>query len=215
MRRIVMFNHLTADGYFADSDGRVDWAVQDEEQMKDAMTSSGNFDTVLFGRRTYELFESYWPGVAQRISRSPNPELEMSDSFVSMARFLDNANKIIFSTTLHSPKWRNSRIIREINPTEVMALKNAKGNDIIMFGSGTVVTKLTELGLIDEYQFIVNPVFLGSGRSLLNGLPSRMGLELLESKRYPLGSVMLRYRLGQSPPRAPTGGPHERPRDSV
>ena len=208
MRKIVMFNHVTADGFFADAEGRIDWAVQDEALNKDAMASGGNFDTVLFGRRTYEMFESYWPGVAEKIAKSPNPEREMPESFIAMARFLDDANKTVFSTTMETPRWRNTRVIRAIDPAEVLALKEMPGHDMIMFGSGTVATRLTELKLIDEYQLVVNPVFLGAGRPLLKGLPSRIGLELVGSKSYPLGSVLLRYRPGKGTVGPGSVGPH-------
>ncbi len=110
-----------------------------------------------------------------------------------MARFLDEAKKIVFSKTLREPTWRHTRVFHELNPSTVESLKREPGKDIIMFGSGTIVSQLTQLGLIDNYDFVVNPLLLGAGRKLLDAVAARSRLRLVDSKGYPTGTVILRY----------------------
>lgn len=89
--------------------------------------------------------------------------------------------------------WEPSRLLRELDPREIEAMKAQPGEDLIVFGSGSIVSELTRHGLIDEYQFAVCPVLLGSGRSLVRGVSKRLALDLPEAKRLPSGDVILRY----------------------
>ena len=89
--------------------------------------------------------------------------------------------------------WRNSRLLRELDPRAIETMKRQPGKDLIIFGSGSIVSQLTQYGLIDEYQFVVCPILLGSGQPLLSGVSKRLRLDLLEAKPLPSGDVMLRY----------------------
>src|SRR2546430_1249723 len=110
-RRIVMFNWLTTDGYFAAPDGNLDWVVPDEEQARSAAESISGTDTVLFGRRTYELFASFWPMVADDSSTAPDPHHpgERTREHKIIAKALNEMTKIVFSRTLKDVTWKNSR----------------------------------------------------------------------------------------------------------
>ena len=110
-----------------------------------------------------------------------------------MATMLNEATKLVFSRTLKSVTWKNSRLVRELEPREIEAMKKQPGKDMIVFGSGSVVSQLTQHGLIDEYQFVVTPVLLGSGRSLISGVPTASKIDLLEARPQRSGNVMLRY----------------------
>jgi dihydrofolate reductase len=101
--------------------------------------------------------------------------------------------KLVFSRTLKDATWRNSRLLRKLDPREIETIKRQPGKDMIIFGSGSVVSQLTQQGLIDEYQFAVCPILLGSGRPLLSDVSKRLRLALLEAKALPSGDVMLRY----------------------
>ena len=199
-RRIVMFNWVSADGYFVGPDGSLEWVVPDEDQAKAAAKSIPGFDTVLFGRRTYELFEGFWrhalddsPTVAD-----PHDPGRRSPEHRVIATALNEMTKLVFSRTLKDVTWRNSRLLREFDPREIETMKRQPGKDMIVFGSGSIVSQLTEAGLIDEYQLAVCPVFLGSGRPLLSGVSKSVKLELLEAKAYPSGDVLLRYARANS-----------------
>ena len=101
--------------------------------------------------------------------------------------------KLVFSRSLKDVTWRNSRLLRELDPREIETMKGQPGKDMIVFGSGSIVSQLTQHGLIDEYQFVVCPILLGSGRPLLSDVSKSVRLDLLEAKAYPSGDVMLRY----------------------
>jgi len=195
-RRIVMFNWVTADGYFAGTDGNLDWVVPDQEQAKAAAAEITNFDTVLFGRRTYEVFEAFWrQAVVDASGTVPDPHHpgRRSPEHGAIAMALNRMAKIVFSRSMKDASWENSRLLRELDPRGIAAMKAQPGKDLIIFGSGSIVSQLTEHGLIDEYQFAVCPVLLGSGQPLLRGLSKRLRLNLLEAKPLPSGDVILRY----------------------
>lgn len=195
MRRIVMFNNVTADGYFASADGRLDWVAQDEEVGKASADAGPGFDTVLFGRRTYDMFESFWPHALDdaKTAADPHQPGHRSSAMRDHAIFLNEANKIVFSRTRKDVTWTNSRLVREFDPREIEAMKRQPGKDIIIFGSGTIVSQLTKHRLVDEYQIVVGPVVLGAGKVLFSGLPDPVKLQTLEARSFRSGNVMLRY----------------------
>jgi dihydrofolate reductase len=195
MRRIVTFNNVSADGYFARPDGNLDWVVPDDEIYRTAAERMPGADTILFGRRTYELFEGFWRHAVDDSATAPDPHGagRRSGSIRDQAIWINEATKVVFSRTLKDVTWRNSRLLRELDPREIEAMKSQPGKDMIVFGSGSVVTQLAQHDLIDEYQFVVGPTLLGSGRSLLSGVSKSLRLDLLEATEYQSGNVMLRY----------------------
>lgn len=195
MRQILMFNHVTVDGYFAGSDGNLNWVVPDDEIDRAAVQWIPDIDTILLGRRTYELFEAYWPHALDdsATAADPHDSTRRSSTLRDMAVWINEANKLVFSRTLKKVTWKNTRIVSEIDPRAIQGMKREQGRDMIVFGSGSVVSALTKHGLIEEYQFVVNPVLLGEGRRLLEGVSNGAKLELRESKQYPSGNVVLRY----------------------
>jgi len=194
MRRIVMFNRVSADGFFAAADGNLDWIVRDPEVDRHGASGIPRTDTVILGRRTYEQFASFWPHVLNAPAPvDPHGPGGFSPELHAFARALTDMTKLVFSTKLKNVTWENSRLQRDIDPHAIEAMKRQPGKDMIIFGSGSIVTQLTRHGLIDEYQLIVNPVLLGSGQPLLAGLTGTAALELLEARRFPSGNVMLRY----------------------
>jgi dihydrofolate reductase len=200
MRRIVMWNRVTADGYFAGPEGGLEWVVPDPEldrSAADAIEGDG-VDALLLGRRTYEMFESFWPHALKNESGYPDPHdpgrvLRLSPEMRAMAVMLNKATKFVFSRTLKKATWENSRILRAVDPKAIRAMKRETGKDIMIFGSGSIVSRLTEHRLIDEYQFVVNPVLLGKGQPLLREVSTKVPLTLEETKKYPSGIVLLRY----------------------
>ena len=195
MRSIVMFNRVSAEGSFSGHDGGLDWVVPEPEIDRLGVAGMGDTDTVLFGRRTYEMFSSFWPGVYENPDAAQNPHGPggASPELRAMATWLHHANKLVFTRTLRKASWHNSHILGEFSLDSVENLKRDSGKTIIVFGSGSIVSLLSEHALIDEYRLIVTPVLLGNGKPLIQGVPSRVALQLLEAKAYPSGNVMLRY----------------------
>jgi dihydrofolate reductase len=192
----VTFSWVSADGYFAGPDGNLDWVVPDQEQARAAAAGISDFDTVLFGRRTYELFERFWRHVVVDESGTipdPHDAQRRSPEHGAIAVALNRMTKIVFSRSMKDATWSNARLVRELDPREIERMKAQRGNDLIIFGSGSIVSQLTRHGLIDEYQFAVCPVLLGSGRSLVRDASTPLRLDLLEARTLPSGDVLLRY----------------------
>ena len=195
MRRIIAFEHLSADGYFASGDGKLDWTVPDEELDRMGAGNAGGADMILFGRRTYEMFESFWPKVVSDAPTAPDPHAEgrATAEARAMGEWINAATKWVFSRTRKEVSWNNSHLRREIDAREIEALKRGPGKDIMVFGSGSVVSRLTELGLVDAYDLIVAPVLLGRGRPLVDGLSGNHRLKLAEAHPFRSGNVLLHY----------------------
>jgi len=195
MRRIIVFDHLSADGYFATEDGKLDWVVPDEELTQSNLRNMAEADTILFGRRTYEMFESFWPKAIadHRGAEDPNAKGRRSESTQKVGEWINNAAKIVFSRTRKDVTWQGSRMIREFRVADIEALKHTAGRNMLLLGSGELTRLMARNGLIDEYQFGVVPVILGKGRKLLDDLDGPRRLTLVESPKFPTGTVLLRY----------------------
>jgi dihydrofolate reductase len=177
-----MFNLVSLDGFFAGQNGEIDWHNVDEEFNQAAVEMIGQFDTILFGRVTYELFEGYWPNAAL------DPMTSKEDRII--AGKINEMTKIVFSKTLKKVTWNNSRLIHDNIEAEVRTLKQEKGRDMVIYGSGTIVQQLSHAGLIDEYQFMVNPVVLGNGKALFKDM---IRLKLVRTRPFKGGNVLLVY----------------------
>ena len=193
MRRIVVFDRVTADGYFAGPDGNLGWVVPDQEIDKAGAKEIPEFDTILFGRRTYEQFESFWPNALDDSATAPDPHGDgrRTREIRDMASWINEATKLVFSRTLKDVKWRNSRLLHELDPREIEALKRQPGKNIIVFGSGSIVSQLTQHGLIDEYHIYLHPVVVGSGPPFFAG--PRPPLRLAASKQIDADVLRLTY----------------------
>jgi dihydrofolate reductase len=197
MRRIVAYNNVSADGYFSAPDGNLNWVNHDPEIERanaDASQQHGP-GTLLFGRRTYEQFESFWPHVLSDSPTAPDPHRpgRVSPEMKAFAESINEATKIVWSKSRKDFTWKNTRHLREFDAREVERLKQDAGTDMMIFGSGSIASQLTEHGLIDEYQFIVSPLLLGSGKSLIRDVAKSLKLNLIDSSSYKSGNVMLRY----------------------
>lgn len=185
MRKVIVFNSVSLDSYYTGPGGEIGWMIHDPELDK-AAHQIMNPDTILFGKETYQMFESYWPQVAD------NPDVP--EGIRNMAVELNQMTKVVFSSTLQEVTWVNSVLFPGGLTAEVQRLKGSSGGDITIFGSGSIVRQLAEEGLIDEYLLGVMPVLLGGGRTFY-AENKEMGLELLEQKSFPSGIVLLHYKV--------------------
>jgi dihydrofolate reductase len=185
MRKIIVFNRVSIDGFFAGPNGEShEWFINDPKVDK-AAHEMMNPDTILFGRETYEIFEDFWPG--QLKDKDAPKELK------NTARELNGMTKLVFSRRLKKVSWENSELMHGDLIKEVKKLKHGKGADIVIFGSGTIIQQLTEEKLIDEYLLVVTPVVLGTGISFFKNV-RKFDLELFKTKSFKSGNVMLHYR---------------------
>ena len=181
MRKLIYAINITLDGCCDHTKQMVD-----EEALQHHALLLRDADLLVYGRKTHQLMVPYWPDVAKNPSET-KADIEFAKMFVSK-------NKIVFSRSLESADDKNTKIVRSNLRDEMLRLKQEQGK-YILAGGVDIPSQLIELGLIDEYRFIVTPIIAGEGRRLLEGvsLPQKLQLKLVESKIFPSGCVALRY----------------------
>lgn len=185
MKKIIAAEWLSLDGFMAGPNGETDWFGWDEEIEQYAKESQSKSDTLLFGRTTYDLMVSYWP----------TPAASAENKIIT--DFMNNTPKIVFSKTLEKVEWKNSTLVNQIDPEEIKKIKQKEGKYIMIFGSGSIVSQLMKLELIDEYEIFVNPIVLGNGKPLFQNVEERSKLKLLNAKTFKSGVVLLNFQAGK------------------
>lgn len=178
MRRVVVSNVMSLDGFFEGPNKELDWIIVDEEFFSYANDMLRSADTLLFGRTTYLHMAGYWPSA---------PKDEIADH-------MNNLAKVVFSGTLDKAEWNNSRLVNTDPAEEVLQLRLQPGKDIVILGSATLASFLLQRGLIDEYRVILNPVLIGAGNPLFKGIKQTLRLKLQQTKLFATGVVVLYYQ---------------------
>jgi dihydrofolate reductase len=184
MRKLVVFNHVSLDGYFVDENGDMSWAKAhhvDAEWNAFVEENASGGGTLLFGRITYELMVSFWPTPLA------------SESMPLVAERMNNLPKVVFSTTLEKASWNNTKLVSGDLVAEVQNMKKERGSDMLIMGSGTVISQLAPEGVIDAYQIVVNPIVLGKGRTMFEGVNRKLNLKLTKTRAFGNGNVFLSY----------------------
>ena len=183
MRKLTVFNHVSLDGYIQDAQGDMSWAHVGSDPEWDAFVE-GNArggGVLIFGRVTYDLMTRYWP----------TEMAQQNDPVV--AERMNAAEKIVFSRRLKKAAWANTRVISEDPVAAMRRLKEEDGEDMAMFGSGTIIAQLAPAGVIDTYQIVVKPLILGSGRTMFEGVRQPIPLRLTQTRSFDNGNVVLWY----------------------
>jgi dihydrofolate reductase len=186
MRKIITTTWVTLDGFIAGPNEEMDWVIVDEEMGKYEYDMVSSADTLLLGRTTYQSFAGSWPYVPDSPTADPGEK--------EYARKVNAMRKIVFSRTLPTVDWNNSILLKEVLPEAITKLKHEAGRDMLIYGSASIVQALTNHGLIDEYQILVHPVVLGSGKPLFQDIRERRKLQLVKTKTFPSGVVGLYYQ---------------------
>jgi len=180
MRRLIVSNLMSLDGFFEGPNKEFNWFTPDEEFFNYAKEMLRSVDTILFGRTTYEHMANYWPSA---------PRDEIADA-------MNGLKKIVFSSTLEKAEWNNTALIRGDIAEEVAKLKTMPGKDIVILGSAMLASFLLEEGLIDEYRVIMAPLLLGAGNPLFKNIQQRIRLKLEETRLLRSGVIVLYYHKG-------------------
>lgn len=177
LRRIVLDLAVSLDGFIEDIHGETDWCVMDEDMNFATFLSS--IDTILYGRKSYDLWGKYIPG-----NEASDIEREIWES-------VHSKKKYVFSKTL--TQIDNNVVIKDNIVEEVNKLKKESGKDIWLYGGTSLITTFMNLGLVDEYRLSVHPVILGAGRPLFVDIKQRQELKLVDTRRFSSGVVQLCY----------------------
>ena len=182
MRKLIVSNLATVDGFFAGPNREIDWFIVDKEFISYSEKMLNSADLLLFGRITYQVMVSYW-STQHAITNDP-----------VVAERMNNLAKIVFSKTLQGVEWNNTKLATQCTIEEIETLKQQPGKDIVVLGSAQIASALTQLGLVDEYRIILNPLILGAGKPLFGGIDGRLPLQLLRSATHKSGNLILYYR---------------------
>ncbi|MEK3685332.1 dihydrofolate reductase family protein [Paenibacillus sp. FSL R10-2736] len=187
MRKLVLFMHVSLDGYASDSNGGLDWIPYNEELEKYAEEVVTEVGSPVYGRTTYRMMESYWPSVLD------DPNASRHD--MEHAKWLQDVKKIVISGSMDIVEWNNTMLIKDNIAEEIRVLKEQPGNNLVIFGSPGAAKTLLELGLIDEFLLTICPVILGSGKSAFHDDGEKIRLKLLSSRTLKSGIIAARYEL--------------------
>jgi len=185
MRKLAVFNMVSLDGFFVDSKGDMSWAHKNDAEWNAFVNENASGNGVLvFGRITYELMASYWP-TPMALENSP-----------VVAKGMNDMPKIVFSQTLDKASWSNTKLVKGDLATEMRKLKKEPGADMVILGSGSIVSQLAQQNLIDEYQIALSPIVLGRGRTMFEGVKEKLNLKLTKSRTFGNGTVFVCYQPG-------------------
>lgn len=183
MRRIIVSINVTPDGFCSHES-----SVADEELLRFVNMLARNSDQILFGRVTYELFESFWPAVLKEQSHG--------GEMLEFANLIDQVEKVVFTRSTLERPWHNTRTIHVIDEEHILALKNEPGRDILMLGSPSIVDELTSLKLIDEYYIAIQPILAGKGKRLFEKvrLEEDYVMEYIKTIPFSSGANLIHYK---------------------
>jgi dihydrofolate reductase len=182
MRKLIVFNSISLDGYFVDPKGDMSWAHNSSPEFDAFVEENAKGGGVLlFGRKTYDLMASFWPTSMA------------AQAYPVVAERMNNLPKVVFSRTMDKPQWNNTRVVKGDIVAATRKMKQESEAGMAIMGSGSIVSQLVQEGLIDEYQVVVIPVILGSGRTMFEGVKERLRLKLIKSRIFGNGNVFLCY----------------------
>ena len=190
MRRLIVFNQVSLDGYIADAKGDMSWAHKDDPEWTAFSAENASGDgMLLFGRVTYDMMAAFWPSPAAM------------QAMPAVAAGMNRMPKVVFSRKMKKAAWQNTTLVKRDIAGAVRKMKSEPGPGMVILGSGSIVSQLTEADLIDEYQMVVNPVVLGSGKTMFEGLKGKVGLKLTKTRPFANGNVVLTYERAAGLPR--------------
>jgi dihydrofolate reductase len=184
MRKLNVYETVSLDGYFTDANGDMSWAHTSHDDAEWNAFVTGNASgggSLLFGRITYEMMASFWP--------TPFAMEQMP----VVAERMNDMPKVVFSGTLDRVSWCNTTLVKDDLAATVRRMKQEPGEDMAILGSGSIVSQLSQEGLIDEYQIVVKPIVLGAGRTPFDGLTKRLPLKRTRTRTFGNGNVVLYY----------------------
>lgn len=181
MATLSIFNFLTLNGFTNDAQGGVGWHRHGAEEGAYAAEGANSESILLFGRKTYDMMASFWP---TPMAAQMQPEV---------AKGMNASSKIVFSRTMRTAGWENTRLVSADPVAEIRRLKQEQELPLTILGSGSIVTLCTEHRLIDEFKLMIDPVLLGAGSTLAHGISDTRDLTLKEHRIFRSGVVLLTY----------------------
>jgi dihydrofolate reductase len=182
MRKICVFENLSVDGFFTGETNDMSWAHKHDEEWHAFVSGNASGDgELLLGRVTYDMMAGFWP--------TP----QAAQMFPAVAAGMNRMRKTVFSRTVDAVTWQHTTLVKGDLVAETTRLKQQPGPDVVILGSGSIVSQLTNARLIDEYQIVLNPIVLGRGRTLFDTLKDKLSLTLTRTRQFKNGNVLVWY----------------------
>ena len=185
MRKIVVFMHVTLDGFVAGPKGEMDWINIGDEIFEYAGKQTDSADTAMYGKNTFLMMNGYWPTAANQPNASKHD--------IQHSNWYNQVEKVVLSTTLEEKDFPGIKFISNNLESEINKLKQKPGKNILIFGSAKAVHSLMALNLIDEYCLMVNPVLIGRGIPMFKDINEKINIKLTDSNIFSSGVVCLHY----------------------
>lgn len=179
MGKLTSFTFITVNGFFKGQHDDTNWHSHGGEAAKFANEASGSDNILLFGRKTFEMMASFWP--------TPTA----AELFPIVAENMNRSQKIVCSNKLKKADWKNATVISGDIVDQIKQLKQTTKKGITILGSGSLLTQLSDACLIDNYTIMLDPVALGNGTSIFNGIKSNLELKLVSSRVFEKDSILL------------------------
>jgi len=182
MGRLTSFNFVTLDGFFKGPNEDTSWHQHgNQEETEYAAEGAGSGSTLVFGRKTYAMMAGFWP--------TPMA----AESMPEVADGMNKSKKIVISNSLKKADWTNTTILRGNVFDQIKELKQTSAYDLTILGSGSIVSQFAAQGLIDIFQIMIDPVVLGEGTGLFNGITQKLNLKLTSTRTFKSGVILLSY----------------------
>ena len=185
MRKIISFMHMSLDGFVAGPNGELNWAKVDERLFDYVGKRINKGTTALYGRKTYELMESYWPTAGEKPNASKHD--------IEHSKWYKEVHKVVLSRSLKASDLVNTTIIHDNLVGQLNEIKQQSGHDILLFGSPTATHALMQQNLIDGYWLFVNPIILGQGIPLFVDNKNEVKLKLLNTHQFDSAVTEMNY----------------------
>jgi len=177
--------HISLDGFVAGPNGEMNWIKVDQEIFDHVGKMISTGDTALYGRVTFDMMEGYWPTAGNK------PNASRHD--IEHSKWYSKVHKVVLSRTLNESELNNTTVISDNLSERINEIKKQEGSDILLFGSPTATHSLIQLNLIDGYWLFVNPIVLGKGIPLFEGVREKTNLKLLSTHQFTCGVTELSY----------------------
>jgi dihydrofolate reductase len=181
MAKLSVFNFITLNGCFKGPRGEIQWHRHGKEEQEYAEEGANSESILLMGRKTYQMMATYWP-TPMALRNAPD-----------VARGMNASRKVVFSRKLKQASWENTRIVSSDPVRAIRRMKREEKEPLTILGSGSIVTLCTEHGLVDEFQFMVDPVLIGSGVAVAGKISHTIDLKLTSHRVFRSGIVLLCY----------------------
>lgn len=179
MTKVISQMMVSVDGFYEGKNHDLNWHKVDAEHNEYAVDLFDHTSAIIFGRKTYQVMEKYWP----------------TEDSQEVAEHMNHLPKVVFSKTLKDVSWNETTLVKDQVKDYITALKNNADKDLLIIGSGELVSYLTAARLIDEYHIIISPIFLGEGKKFLKYVSGRIPLNLVRTKTFKTGNILLCYQL--------------------